>query len=161
MTINVILSGEQVNKIIAALDGIASRIDRLADAWEGKTPSPAPVEVEPEPGNDPKLFADDDAIVDPGQNLGWTADGKPRRRAKPGKVSKAGREILKDYVSIAYVLNRTFKATPANFHGEKTEMFLTAVRATGARTTIHKRHRFVHREDADKVVDWINEHRTK
>ena len=156
MRIEINLNGGQFETIVAALTGIASRLDRLADAWEGKKPEPAPIE-------EPILleFSDADPAPEskPDRSLGWTADGKPRQRQKPGKVTKSGRVILKDYTSAGYVFYRTFgKDTAAKYHGEKTNLLLAAVRATGARTEVHKRHRFIHREDVQTVIDWMNAH---
>lgn len=133
MKVLTILDGQS----LLALANIAKQLERLADAWEGKKPSPAPapVEVEPEPNSS--------------QDLTTAA-----RLLSPKRVA------FEDYVSDYFIFSRTFgQNTPARFRGEKTGLLLDAINATSARNGVHKNHRFVHRDDVQKVVDWMNAHR--
>jgi len=161
MTINVIISGQQVLAIVDALNGIASRIDRLADAWEGKKPEPAPTAVDDEP--ELLHFVADEPAPEPKPKVKRSRPKLPETlAAEPRKLrpNQTKREPLLDYVSASFVFPRVFgKGVKAEYKGQHTRLLLEAINATGARNGYHKRHRFIHREDVQKVIDWMNAHK--
>ena len=159
MKVLTILDGQS----LLALANIAKQLERLADAWEGKktepSPAPAPVEVEPEllqfeteepaPAPKPKQTRNRTKLPE-------TLATEPRKL----RPNQSKREPLENYVSASYVFPRVFgKGAKAEYRGQHTSLLLVAIQATGARNGYHKRHRFIHRDDVQAVIDWMNAHR--